>query len=181
MRWPSVSFENIATHIGLVGSPAAYLSTRAITHDAWAAVAVAGIIVVPAVSNACVKIVQSRHALRLQRITAEADAKTATIRAETHAELLKAGLNPEHASEAAKMLQFECLNSDLPAGRRMNDTDRTKLLHAFRESPPHGSPKPRNPKGPGGAAAADNVIDLRTRQRRSSSSRVQRSTSGRVT
>jgi hypothetical protein len=168
MRWPSVSFDNIATHIGLVGSPAAYLSTRAITHDAWAAVAVAGITVVPAVANACVKIVQSRHAHRLQRITAEADARTAAIRAETHAELLKAGLDPEHASEAAKMLELECLNADLPAAQRMNDTDRTKLLRAFREPPPPGSPKPRSPKGPGGAAAANNVVNLRTRQRRSS-------------
>jgi hypothetical protein len=63
----------------------------------------------------------SRAQAQAIRLQAESDSETQRLRAQTHVELLRSGLDESKTNQAERMLRYQLLYPDLPKGRRLND------------------------------------------------------------
>ena len=172
MRWPSTPFGNTAARISLAATgPAGFTAALAILHNPVVAAIAAAIAVIPTVADAVAKIVDSRNrnrpaiiSAKAARDTARSEAAALAKRAETQAEIARAGLEPSTATEARKIQILQSITADLPKDRRLNDQDLTQLLlNGLTQVLTDGSPKPSSPSNDPDNNPDGTVIPLRKR------------------
>ncbi len=152
----SALFSKIAASVGMAGiGPVAFSAVLAVTRNPWVAVAASGVALTPLVVRYVAQILVSRHehGVHERAIVARSEARALRRRARTRSKVLLAGLDPAKAPQAAQMLRLECMNADLPDGKRLQDRLLGDLLMLG-----EGGPRPPNPRSGPDASPPGQVI-----------------------